>query len=45
MRNCMPLCLVGSDPVEIESPTYQKLVFRLRDPMSVYIYIYTYAYI
>ena len=45
MHNCMPLCPVGSDIVEIESHTYQKLVFRLRDPMSIYIYIYIHTHI
>ena len=36
----MQLCPVGNDIVEIESHTYQKMVFRLRDPVYIYIYIY-----
>ena len=44
IHKCMQLCPVGNDIVEIESPTYQKMVFRLRDPVYIYIYIYIYTY-
>ena len=45
IHKCVDLWPIRNDIVGIESPTYQKMVFRLRDPVYIYIYIYIPLYI
>ena len=44
IHNSEDMWPVRNDIVVIESPTYQKMVLRLRDPVYIYIYIYIYPH-